>query len=144
MIQTLTTVNLSFNEIEDIGAQHLANTLRNHQTLTILDLSCNQIGNNGAQHINDAFKENKTLIQLDLKGNPGHYCRTVSAAIQIRNDKTINKIDLRWKSIDDIGMKFLTDALINNEVTSFLDTREIETLQQPNLDQTTKPFEDEN
>ncbi|CAF0971126.1 unnamed protein product [Adineta steineri] len=64
--------------------------------------------------------ENETLIKLNLKGNPGRYCTTVSAAIQIYNDKTITKMDLHEKSIDDIRMKFLADAVYNNEVTSFL------------------------
>ncbi|CAF1466687.1 unnamed protein product [Adineta steineri] len=120
-LKTLTTIDLSHNEISDIGAQHLANTLRNHQTLTILDLSRNRIGNNGMQYLHDTFKENKTLIQLNLAGNPGSYCATVSAAIQIRNDKTITKMNLCEKSIDDSAMKFLTNALVNNETIIELD-----------------------
>ncbi|CAF4007292.1 unnamed protein product [Adineta steineri] len=118
--ETLTTVDLSRNEIGDIGAQYLAATLQNHQTLATLDLSHNRIGNKGALYLYDALKENKTLIKLNLKGNPGRYCTTVSAAIQIYNDKTITKMDLHEKSIDDIRMKFLADAVYNNEVTSFL------------------------
>ncbi|CAF1468587.1 unnamed protein product [Adineta steineri] len=65
--------------------------------------------------------EEETFIKLNLEGNPGSSSTTVSAAIQIRNDKTITKIKLCGKSIDDTGMKFLADALINNETITELD-----------------------
>ncbi|CAF3997705.1 unnamed protein product [Adineta steineri] len=119
--ETLTAVDLSHNEIGDVGAQHLVDTLRNHQTLTTLDLSHNRIGNNGAQYLHDAFRKSKTLIQLNLEENPGSFCTIVSAAIQIRNDRTITEMDLHGKIIDDIEMQFLTDALINNETIIKLD-----------------------
>ncbi|CAF4009615.1 unnamed protein product, partial [Adineta steineri] len=58
---------------------------------------------------------------LELNGNAGSYCTTVTAAFQIRNDKTITKMDLRRKNIDDNDIKFVSEALHNNETITDLD-----------------------
>ncbi|CAM4979680.1 unnamed protein product [Rotaria socialis] len=42
--QTLTTLDLSSNDIGALGAQHLADALQHNTTLTTLDLSTNDIG----------------------------------------------------------------------------------------------------
>jgi Ran GTPase-activating protein (RanGAP) involved in mRNA processing and transport len=81
--QTLTTLDLSDNEIGADGAQHLADALRNNtvtvilhssisymhlyfctQTLTTLDLSDNEIGADGAQHLADALRNNTVTLIL--------------------------------------------------------------------------------
>ncbi|CAF0846686.1 unnamed protein product [Adineta steineri] len=80
----------------------------------------NVIGDEGAKYFADALKTNKTLIKLELQGNDGSYCTTVSAAVQIRNDKTITKMDLRRKNIDDNDIKFVSEALHNNETITDL------------------------
>ncbi|CAF0899935.1 unnamed protein product [Adineta steineri] len=113
--ETLTAVDLSYNEIGDIGAQHLADTLQNYQTLATLDLSHNRIGNNGAQYLNDTFKENKTLIKLNLEENPGSYCAIVSAAIQIRHNKVLTIIELSHCQIGNNGAQYLHDTFKENK-----------------------------
>lgn len=75
--QTLTILDLRYNNLGDEGAQHLADALRNNavsimlpsdrlcshldilsQILTTLKLDCNQIGSVGIQHLVDALQNN--------------------------------------------------------------------------------------
>jgi hypothetical protein len=81
--QTLITLSLSTNEIEDVEAQHLAVGLRNNtvtfmlslsmsytnlhfftQTLITLDLSSNYIRAVGAEHLADALRNNTVTVIL--------------------------------------------------------------------------------
>ncbi|CAF1691629.1 unnamed protein product, partial [Adineta ricciae] len=55
---TLTTLDLSGNQIGDAGAQYMSDALRHNTTLTTLDLSGNQIGDAGAQYVSDALRHN--------------------------------------------------------------------------------------
>ncbi len=71
------TLDLAFNQIDDQGAQDLANALQHNnvtilptfrliqrfthyfsQTLTTLNLSSNETGDLGAQHLADALQHN--------------------------------------------------------------------------------------
>ncbi|CAF3765104.1 unnamed protein product [Adineta steineri] len=87
---TLTILRLPFNGISDIGAQYLADALRNHQSSPTVtdpyDDQANGLGDEGAKYFADALRTNKTLTTLDLSCN----------------------------SIGDVGMKYLSDALKNN------------------------------
>ncbi|CAF3544208.1 unnamed protein product [Rotaria socialis] len=144
---TITELNLSNNEIGDIGAQYLAHALRDNKTLTLLDLSGNEIGNTGAQHFATALQKNqtltilnlesnrvqddgmkylakvlennKTLKRLDLEKNPSDSYAFVSAAFQIQNDPIHSTIYLQSKKIGDDEVRFLADALGGTE-TKFI------------------------
>ncbi len=84
-IQTLTTLNLSLNQIGGQGAQSIGQALQNNtvrinqslhfshfhfspfiQTLTTLNLRNNQIGDQGAQSIGQALQYNTVRINLSL------------------------------------------------------------------------------
>jgi uncharacterized membrane protein len=84
LIKTLTRLSLRHNQIEAVGAQHLADALRNNkvtlilsssilythlqfftQTLTTLNLCENRIGDVGAQHFADALRNN-TVTSFSL------------------------------------------------------------------------------
>ncbi|CAF1690938.1 unnamed protein product, partial [Adineta ricciae] len=67
--KTITTLNLSFNQIQDDGAKYLADVLKQNQKLKTLDLRSNRIGNIGAQQLEIALKQNKTLEKLILTEN---------------------------------------------------------------------------
>ncbi|UJR06749.1 hypothetical protein I4U23_011037 [Adineta vaga] len=96
---TLTTMNLSRNQIGYVGAQHLADALRYNKTLAILDLSCNQIGAVGVQHLSEALRTNNSLTVLDL----GSTCL---------GNKTYK--------IGDIGAQYLGSALQDNKTLTVL------------------------
>ncbi|CAF3894139.1 unnamed protein product [Adineta steineri] len=109
-IVTLIKLNLKGNPGSYCTVVSAAIQIRNNKVLTILELSHNRIGNNGAQYLYDAFKENKTLIKLNLEGNPGSYCATVSAAIQIRDNKVLTTLNLSHNEIGNNGIQYLYDA----------------------------------
>ncbi|CAF1015292.1 unnamed protein product [Adineta steineri] len=129
--KTITKMDLHEKSIDDIRMKFLADAVYNNEVtsflicsiddhgfivvLTILELSHNRIGNNGAQYLYDAFKENKTLIKLNLEGNPGSYCATVSAAIQIRDNKVLTILELSYNQISNNGLQCLDDALKENK-----------------------------
>lgn len=62
-------VNLSYNEITDIGAEALANLIRKSPRLVGLNLKGNKIKSEGAQNLADALKYCTSLQTLDLNGN---------------------------------------------------------------------------
>eukprot|EP00592_Proboscia_alata_P024229 CAMPEP_0194438114 /NCGR_PEP_ID=MMETSP0176-20130528/103337_1 /TAXON_ID=216777 /ORGANISM="Proboscia alata, Strain PI-D3" /LENGTH=76 /DNA_ID=CAMNT_0039260003 /DNA_START=233 /DNA_END=460 /DNA_ORIENTATION=- len=57
---TLTTLDLSDNEIGDDGATDIAKALRANTTLTMLNLDRNEIGVDGATAIAEALQTNTT------------------------------------------------------------------------------------
>ena len=78
-LQTLTTLNLSLNNIGTDGTRHLSealrvnqvmqlppitlhlHALRSLQTLTTLNLDDNNIGTDGARHLSEALKVNQVI-----------------------------------------------------------------------------------
>ena len=64
---TLTSLNLSYNQIGPEEVQALANALQNNTALTSLNLGYNHIGNEGAQALATALQNNATLTSLNLE-----------------------------------------------------------------------------
>ena len=141
-IQTLTTLNLSSNQIGAEGAQHLSdallhNTVRqNHlfflslslslllllsyptafyfiQTLTTLNLYDNQIGAEGAQHLSDALLHN-TVRQKHLFFLSLLLLLSYPTAFYFI--QTLTTLDLSFNQIRAEGAKHLSDALLHNTV----------------------------
>ena len=83
---TLTNLNISNNAIDDAGAQALAGALNNTK-LTELYINGNNIANDGAKALADALKTNTTLQIVKLSAN----------------------------KFDDIGIKYLTEAVNVNQ-----------------------------
>lgn len=66
---TLTELNLGENQIGNLGAIALAQTLLHNTGLIELNLSENQIGNAGGQALIEAVRHNTVLTRLDLHKN---------------------------------------------------------------------------
>jgi hypothetical protein len=111
LTQTLTTLRLQHNQIGALGAQHLADALRNNtvtlilssslsyphlhfftQTLTTLDLGENQIGDLGAQHLVDALRNNMVTLVLSSSLSFTHLHFFT---------QTLTTLDLSWNKIED-------------------------------------------
>jgi hypothetical protein len=73
----ITLIDLSYNEISDAGAAHLAEVLKCNSTLQSLDLSGNKIHDEGAEQLAEALEHNNTLKSLFLKNT-----QIVDAAIK--------------------------------------------------------------
>uniref|UniRef100_A0A3Q2YQR4 Leucine rich repeat containing 71 n=1 Tax=Hippocampus comes TaxID=109280 RepID=A0A3Q2YQR4_HIPCM len=59
----LTSLNLSFNHIGDVGAGHIAKGLRFNRTLLFLSLSNNHIGDSGATKLAAVVADRRELLQ---------------------------------------------------------------------------------
>ncbi|CAF4445144.1 unnamed protein product, partial [Adineta steineri] len=63
---TLTILNLGYNDIGDVAAQHLGDGLLYNRTLTTLNLRTNKIGDVTARHLADALRYNTVIVALAL------------------------------------------------------------------------------
>ncbi|CAF1140420.1 unnamed protein product [Rotaria sordida] len=115
---TLTALYLRNNKIRSLGAQHLADALRNNTTLTTLGLQCNELGPLGAEHLADALQNNTTLTTLYLGGNEIGDKGAQHLAKALRNNMTLTTLDIRDNQIGDKGTKYLTSASRNNTATT--------------------------
>ena len=61
---SLTSLNLERNNIDDAGARELADALKVNSSLTSLNLGCNEIGDAGARELAGALKVNSSLKDL--------------------------------------------------------------------------------
>ncbi|CAF3669249.1 unnamed protein product [Rotaria socialis] len=91
-VQTITKLDLAKNQLHAMGAQYMADALRNNVTLTTLNLYDNDIGNEGIKYIAEALVHNTTLVTLDLQVN----------------------------DIDNTGAQVLIDALQQNKTMKLL------------------------
>ena len=66
---TLTSIDLSYNNIGDEGVASMAAALEKNSTLTSIDLRANDIGVEGAASLAAALEKNSTLTSLDLQLN---------------------------------------------------------------------------
>ncbi|CAG8600267.1 20727_t:CDS:2 [Cetraspora pellucida] len=94
---TLTNLNLSYNELCELGGKVLAKALCKNNTLTNLDLSSNNHGESGGIALAKALCKNTALMNLILYDN----------------------------KIGESGEKALADALCKNMISSNLDLRHI-------------------
>jgi hypothetical protein len=63
----LEQLDLSENNIEDVGAEFIARSLVFATGLCTLDLAMNFIGHDGARHVQDMLMRNSRLTKLDLQ-----------------------------------------------------------------------------
>ena len=59
-------VDLSKNNLQDAGAELLANVVQNHTSMIHLDLSQNNISPNGAKKVFKALTKNISIISLKI------------------------------------------------------------------------------
>jgi Ran GTPase-activating protein (RanGAP) involved in mRNA processing and transport len=67
--QTLTSINLRFNNIGSAGMTSVAKALARHNCIQSLNLSANRIGPEGGLALAQTLARNSTLTSLDLFGN---------------------------------------------------------------------------
>ena len=58
-------LDLSWNNIGDLGASSLSEALEVNSSLTQLDLTANKIGASGASSLSDAMESNITITELE-------------------------------------------------------------------------------
>ena len=104
---------------EDVRA--LAAALEENSTLTSLDLSWNEIGDKGATSMAAALEKNSTLTSLDLSENEIGHIGAASLAAALQKNSTLTSMSLRGNDIGDEGVASLAAALEKNYALEVLD-----------------------
>ncbi|CAF3216544.1 unnamed protein product [Rotaria socialis] len=124
---TITELNLSNNEIGDIGAQYLAHALRDNKTLTSLIFGCDYRNNEEEKCLDIDWMficdiiSNETLTLLDLSGNEIGNTGAQHFATALQKNQTLTILNLESNRVQDDGMKYLAKVLENNKTLKRLD-----------------------
>merc|ERR1712218_4459 len=127
---TVKKLKLSQNNITDLGANALAEAIKQNSSLTKLNLKRNSIENNGAEKIGKALKKNRTLTKISINGTipikkfrDGHTkfldlsnqrykdSDAIIIASMIVGNSTLTKLNLKNNYIGDIGMLKISKAM---------------------------------
>ncbi|RIB22058.1 hypothetical protein C2G38_1034344 [Gigaspora rosea] len=118
---TLTSLNLSENNLRLEGEKALADVLCKNTILTSLNLSKNNLGSKGGKALADALCKNTTLTSLNLsKNNLGSKGGKALADALCKNI-TLTSLNLSVNKIGSKGGKALADALYKNSMLVYLD-----------------------
>jgi len=127
---SLKELSLSFNcNITQAGWQMLSTCLQNQDSaLEKLDISSTDVTDEGVIALGSSLIKNKTLKALDLydlssDGRPlisGIGWQGFFVCLQ-NQESALERIDLRYSSIDEGGLTALTNALANNSTLKMLD-----------------------
>ena len=152
-MSSLTEVDLSYTEVEDVGAAVISVVLEKNSSLTDLDFSFNGVNSDGASSLSRALTKNSSLTALNLGGNKfiadtGAY--SLSQALKansfltslhlegdsigdagasslsnaLKANSSLTELSLSVNSIGDAGASFLSEALTANSSLTSLDLRD--------------------
>ncbi|CAF4198260.1 unnamed protein product, partial [Rotaria magnacalcarata] len=103
------------NTISDEGLEHLASALNTNKTLNILDLSWTKIKTSSRRYLMNTFQCEQNLTTIDFTGNSQGDCAVIGIAIVIRNNKvSIATLDLHSNEITENGAELLAKILHRN------------------------------
>ena len=112
--QSLTFLNLGWNQVGDAGASALANALQNNHSLTNLYLSHNQVGAAGASALANAIQNNHSLTNLDLDRNQVGAAGASALATALQNNHSLTNLYLSHNQVGAAGASALANAIQNN------------------------------
>ena len=113
--KSLTTLDLSYNEIDDDGAAALGECLKYNKSLTTLNLSDNEIGNDGAAALVECLKDNKSLTTLDLTFNIIGDNGAAALGECLKYNKSLTTLYFNDNKIGDDGAAALGECLKDNK-----------------------------
>ena len=112
--ETITTVILSGNLIDDDLLRMLMTGLIKNNTITHLDFSHNKITNHGARLISKLLGENSVITHLNLSDNAIHSEGGRYLARGLRENDSLMKLNLRLNRLGDEGCKLLMEGVQEN------------------------------
>lgn len=111
---TLTSVIMSGNMIDDDLLRMLMTGLIKNNTITHLDLSHNKITNHGARLLSKLLGENSVISEMNLADNQIHAEGGRYLARGIRENDSLLKLNLRLNRLTDDGCRLLLEGLQDN------------------------------
>lgn len=112
--QTLTTVIMAGNLIDDDLLRMLMTGLIKNNTITHLDVSHNKITNHGARLLSKLLGENSVLTTLNLEDNQVHAEGGRYLARGLRENDSLLHLNLRLNRLMDEGCSLLLEGLRDN------------------------------
>ncbi|XP_060072073.1 leucine-rich repeat-containing protein 74A-like [Ylistrum balloti] len=113
---SLRVLDLSHNDLESEGGQHLGPAIAANDTLEILDISWNHLAYDGIKAIADGLKENTSIKTLNLSwngiGDEGALCVVQAANM----NETLEVLQMDANRIGPIGLSNLLKQLASNKV----------------------------
>ncbi|CAF4647459.1 unnamed protein product [Rotaria sp. Silwood1] len=112
---TLISLILAYNDMSDVGIELIAHALRNNITLTTLSLRQNRIGDIGAEYLAILLRNNPTLKELDLSLNRITNHGAQNIALGLQQNKVLTRMNLSQNQIEDDGARQLVEILHDNQ-----------------------------
>lgn len=112
--ETLTTVILTGNLIDDDLLRMLMTGLIKNNTITYLDLSHNRITNHGARLLSKLLGENSVLTTLNISDNQIHNEGGRYLARGLRENDSLLQLNIRLNRLNDEGCSLLLEGLRDN------------------------------
>nr|XP_012599311.1 protein NLRC3 isoform X5 [Microcebus murinus] len=114
-------ISLQKNTIGPVGAQRMADALKQNKNLKELMLSSNSIGDGGTKALAEALKVNQGLESLDLQSNSISDSGVAALTGALCTNRTLLSLNLRENSISPEGAQALAHALCTNSTLENLD-----------------------
>jgi hypothetical protein len=111
---TLTTLLLSGNMIDDDLLRMLMTGLIKNNTITHLDVSHNKITNHGARLLSKLLGENSVVTTLNLADNQIHAEGGRYLARGLRENDSLLELNLRLNRLTDDGCRLLMEGMQDN------------------------------
>ena len=112
---TLTTLNISGNQLRKEGAKALAGELDHNSTLLALDLSNNKIGVSGTQAMAGVLgSKNSSLRYLNLSNNNSDVDGARSLKVALASNSTLRHLDVGYNRLRMKGVSALAEGLFSN------------------------------
>ena len=112
--RTIRTLDISNNNITDLGAQEIAEALHENTTLQMLNISYNIVQFHGVKAIAGALHNNRTLQNLDISNNNIHDEGAKVIAEALYENRTLQKLDISYNNILDDGAIAISECIKKN------------------------------
>ena len=121
MNQTLQTLNISSNNIQVDGTKAMAKALHENQTLQTLNISSNDIQVDGAKALAEALHDSKALQYLDISNNNILYNGVITISECIKKNSKLQELVISGNNISSKGAKQIAEAVKINTTLQNLD-----------------------
>ena len=112
--RTICTLDISNNNISDLGTQEIAKALHENTTLQTLNVSYNIIKVDGARAIAGALRANKALQNLDISNNSMRIVGAKVMAEALYENRTLQKLDFSNSNILNDGAIAISECIKKN------------------------------
>jgi len=111
----LTTLNISYNQINDDGAVFICESLHKNDTLQILDLEYDAINNKGAAAISDMLKYNRKLIKLQLGLNDWNKEMNLQILVSAQSCLTLLELGMQYNDLEKPELDKISEIVYENK-----------------------------